>query len=918
MALFRLVAANFRVRRARTFLTVGAIALSVSLVVSVTSGYKSMEGAAVRFLNQYMGTSDAFIVPVNEFQGGVNESLVKELQADKDISQVIGRLYSWGEMKRAANVPSSRPAPSADRLAAGAMPEDQMSVELIGVRRPQDTKTDSQDLRQGQWFDTATGNFAVVDQVAMEKLGIVLGQDIDVPGLHPLKLKVVGIVHKPTFFAQRGATIYLPMETLQASTAQDKPPKVTRVILDLKNGADYEKFKQRWSTKLASIDPNLRLHMRRENAGELENKTRSIRILSYLGGAISMLTAMFIIFSALSMGVTERQRTLAMLRAVGATRGQVFNVVVAEALLLSLAGIVVGTLLGILWMALLYLKFKELFSAGAMISYGGIAFAGAGSLATALLASMLPAFWASRISPLDAMNSHGTYAKSSRPPIKWAIVGLIFVSFDPVLFFGPLERTLQSLGVAKPDQAAGVIRLVGHFALGLPGIMLGYFLLAPLMVWFIEKLAAPVLAGVLVLPVSLLRQQLSSAVWRAAGTAAALMVALATLIAMQIQGHSLIGGWKLPDKFPDIFIAGPNLIPWEDVQKLVNVPGIQKGTLMPIAMTTPTGDSKMALAAATILSGQDVGTMFFAVDPEQALRMVGLEFRDNNGKPYPQDQQEAVEMKAAEELKKGRRIIITDEFRQSRHVKIGDTVELLTSKNGMQPYTVCGIVWPPGADVFITLFDLGRLADQQTAGSVFGTLDDARRDFGVMGARIFAANLAPDADRDVVLKHVQDTLRDRGLIAGDVRKIKSSIEDTFYRLLNLISTVAIAALAVASLGVTNTLMASVRSRRWQFGVLRSVGVLRAELLRLVLAEAAVLGLVGIVLGICAGFELAIDARQLTSGILGYSPPISIPWAILGAGCLAVFGVALVASLWPAINVARAQPLDLLQAGRAAA
>ena len=48
------------------------------------------------------------------------------------------------------------------------------------------------------------------------------------------------------------------------------------------------------------------------------------------------------------------------------------------------------------------------------------------------------------------------------------------------------------------------------------------------------------------------------------------------------------------------------------------------------------------------------------------------------------------------------------------------------------------------------------------------------------------------------------------------------------RLLLLVSTVAFAAMAVASLGVTNTIMASIRSRRWQFGILRSIGVTRAH------------------------------------------------------------------------------------------
>jgi putative ABC transport system permease protein len=108
----------------------------------------------------------------------------------------------------------------------------------------------------------------------------------------------------------------------------------------------------------------------------------------------------------------------------------------------------------------------------------------------------------------------------------------------------------------------------------------------------------------------------------------------------------------------------------------------------------------------------------------------------------------------------------------------------------------------------------------------------------------------------------------------------------------------------------------VRSRLWQFGVLRSVGLVRGELLRLVLAEAALLGAVGIALGLFAGMELAVDARQLSRTVLGYSPGLIIPWRIVTEGCAAVLLVAILASLWPAFSVAYAQPLDLLQAGRA--
>ena len=74
--------------------------------------------------------------------------------------------------------------------------------------------------------------------------------------------------------------------------------------------------------------------------------------------------------------------------------------------------------------------------------------------------------------------------------------------------------------------------------------------------------------------------------------------------------------------------------------------------------------------------------------------------------------------------------------------------------------------------------------------------------------------------------------------------------------------------------------------------------------------------VGIILGLGAGLELSVDARRLTGTVLGYSPPLVLPWLPIALGCLAVMTVSISASLWPALNVARAEPLELLQAGRA--
>src|SRR5687767_15277563 len=88
--LFQLALSNFRVHKIRFALTAAAVALSVSLVVAVTSGYASAEGAAKYYLNKYLGSTDAQIM--REGHSPMPESLIDELRADPDVARVVGRL----------------------------------------------------------------------------------------------------------------------------------------------------------------------------------------------------------------------------------------------------------------------------------------------------------------------------------------------------------------------------------------------------------------------------------------------------------------------------------------------------------------------------------------------------------------------------------------------------------------------------------------------------------------------------------------------------------------------------------------------------------------------------------------------------------------------------------------------------------
>ncbi len=893
MVLTKLTISNLRGHRMRVMLTLAAIALSVSLVVAVTTGYNSTEAAAHKVLDQFLSGTDATITRSGE-AGGIPESLVTDLQNDPAIQTATGRLETKSALIDAEG----------DRIG-------KRVVSVIGIRRPQDKRADAMEMDAGKWFTGADGDEVVIDQVlASQVLHVKVGDTMVLPGVgKQLKLKIVGIVHKPEAIALHfQQTLYVPLETLQRFT--DQPGKITELELTFKPRADTEAFVARWREKLQDHAPPLKLVLAGDRRRELDKQLQSMHLLGYLSGAVSMLAAAFIVFSTLSMGVSERVRTLAMLRAVGMYRGQIGRLVLFEGIVLALCGALIGAPLGYVWMAALAAvpKFAFFFSAGVVVSWGGVAFGIGGSIVAALVAGFLPAWHAMRVSPLEAMGSMAVPPRSSIPLI-CAAAGLVLIALDPLLLFGPVEPLLRLIGTPNPLDATRTMRYYLHLIIGLPAMMIGFALLAPLVIWIVERTFGRLVALVMGLRFALLRQQLSGGMWRSAGTAAALMVGLATLVAMQTQGHTMLAGWKLPDHFPDIFIASPlSGLDSAEIEQLASVPGIKDGQLLPVALVSPEMGSGIGGFVALSIP---TATLFFGAPPDLAFKMIELDFRQGNP------------AEARKLLEQGHHILITQEFATLKHVGVGDKFPLKT-RNGIVDYTIAGVVWSPGLDVIVTMFDLGGQFEQRTASCVFGTLADARRDFGVTKVQLFAANVdtAPNvahaASKEQIVADIQKAVGKWGLRVGDVREIKNKIITGFERLLLLTSTVAFAAMAVAALGVTNTIMAGIRSRRWQFGILRSIGVTRGQLLRLVLAEAALLGIVGCVLGLAAGLELSIDAKSFTFNAIGYNPPLTIPWAMIGVGVAVIMVMSILASVWPAVSAARSEPLSLLQAGRASA
>lgn len=133
--------------------------------------------------------------------------------------------------------------------------------------------------------------------------------------------------------------------------------------------------------------------------------------------------------------------------------------------------------------------------------------------------------------------------------------------------------------------------------------------------------------------------------------------------------------------------------------------------------------------------------------------------------------------------------------------------------------------------------------------------------------------------------------------------------------------ITIIILTVASLGMINTFMISILERLREFGTLRAVGLLPGQLIKLVLFQGAVLGVIGTIVGLIFSlpvtFYFEANPFDLGEGLQGIEGIDSLIWMtfvpkttlnIAGLGLL----ISIFASVYPAFWASRKQPVDILR------
>jgi putative ABC transport system permease protein len=170
--------------------------------------------------------------------------------------------------------------------------------------------------------------------------------------------------------------------------------------------------------------------------------------------------------------------------------------------------------------------------------------------------------------------------------------------------------------------------------------------------------------------------------------------------------------------------------------------------------------------------------------------------------------------------------------------------------------------------------------------------------------------------RLMISRHVTEETKDFTLISS--KSVQETISNVINTLNLFLAGIAAISLVVGGIGIANTMFMSVMERTRQIGTLKALGATSLEIMELFLFESAMIGLVGGILGIFAGFIASGAVAELGIRMMGMGMPRANTSMVLITPQLILFAIGFsiaigaLSGLLPARRAAQLQPVEALR------
>lgn len=707
----------------------------------------------------------------------------------------------------------------------------------------------------------ARGEIAV-DEGYAKRAKVSIGQRVEVStptGLHPATL--VGIFK----FGDSGS---LGGTTLTAATVADAQDwldlrgRVTTIAVAGTTGTDPVSIKQRIIAKLPA--DRFRVETGVESADrqatEVNNNIGFLRIVLSVFALVAILVGSFVIFNVFSITIMQRIREIAMLRTIGATRGQLRRSVLIEALILGVVASLVGIALGLL----LAVGLKAAFSAAGIglptaalrVRATTVAIPLLVGTAATVLAAVIPSIRATRIPPVAALREGAVLPKSR------------------LSRYVPLFGVLATLGgvalVASGFVSeASIGRRLQTIGLGAALIVIGIGLAMRLMIRPLARIVGAPLAAVFGTSASIARQNATRDTTRTASTATALMIGVGLVVFIAVFVH----GFKV-----SIFDALDRTLKADEVSINENFSPMPIG-VVDVARRTPSVAAALGVETVETQVNGSNATMS-AIDPAAAPELVRFDWRNGGS-----------DATLATLGTDG--AVVEEGFAKDRSLGVGSRFNVLSIDGQRVTFTVRGVYHDPQLFTGYTVSDaaLRRLTSKPLVA-------------------VMLTKLRPGVDLAAGTQELRDALAASypTVKVRTKQEHKDFVNTTLSTFLNVFYALLALSVVISLIGVVITLLLAIYERTREIGMMRAIGTTRRQVRAMVLHEGVITCLIGAIVGLGVGLLLG---WLIITGLADEGLSFAVPYGALVAVLIFAILAGLAAALLPAHRAAALRPLDAL-------
>jgi putative ABC transport system permease protein len=201
---------------------------------------------------------------------------------------------------------------------------------------------------------------------------------------------------------------------------------------------------------------------------------------------------------------------------------------------------------------------------------------------------------------------------------------------------------------------------------------------------------------------------------------------------------------------------------------------------------------------------------------------------------------------------------------------------------------------------------------------VYMPIEEAESFFGTTKCSMIVVKLtnSDSATIDAVTEAIKDYYGSDVSVMSSTSML-STINSIFSIIQLFLVGIAGISLLVAGVGIMNIMLVSMIERTREIGILKALGMKRRTVLSIFIGEAAIIGVLGAVIGIVAGYGLAVVvANIMGSGLLGSTggltlTPVLTPLVLLGAFGFGV-GISVLFALYPSLRASKLRPVEALR------